>query len=60
MMQAKEHVSTKDTMETVMQKFKNTGYYNLPVVNDGKYVGFVSRANIFSAYRQLLNEISDH
>ena len=60
MMQAKEHVSTKDTMETVMQKFKNTGYYNLPVVNDGKYVGFVSRANIFTAYRQLLNEISDH
>jgi CIC family chloride channel protein len=60
MMQAKEHVSTKDTMEKVMQKFKNTGYYNLPVVDDGLYIGFVSRANIFTAYREMLNELSDH
>lgn len=60
MMQSKEHVSTKDAMETVMQKFKNTGYYNLPVVDNGKYIGFVSRANIFTAYRKILNELSDH
>lgn len=60
MMQSKEHVSTKDAMETVMQKFKNTGYYNLPVIDDGKYIGFVSRANIFTAYRKMLNELSDH
>jgi CIC family chloride channel protein len=60
MMQAKEHVSTRDTMEQVMQKFNNTGYYNLPVVDDGKYIGFVSRANIFTAYREMLNELSDH
>lgn len=60
MIQSKEHVSTKDAMETVMQKFKNTGYYNLPVIDDGKYVGFVSRANIFTAYREMLNELSDH
>jgi CIC family chloride channel protein len=60
MMQAKEHVSTKDTMEKVMQKFKNTGYYNLPVIDDGLYIGFVSRANIFTAYREMLNELSDH
>jgi CIC family chloride channel protein len=60
MMQAKEHVSTKDAMETVMQKFKNTGYYNLPVIDNDKYVGFVSRANIFTAYREMLNELSDH
>ncbi len=60
MMQSKEHVSTKDAMETVMQKFKNTGYYNLPVVDKGKYIGFVSRANIFTAYRNMLNELSDH
>jgi CIC family chloride channel protein len=60
MMQAKEQVSTKDAMETVMQKFNNTGYYNLPVVDDHKYIGFVSRANIFTAYREMLNELSDH
>lgn len=59
-MQSKEHVSTKDAMETVMEKFKNTGYYNLPVVDNGKYIGFVSRANIFTAYRIMLKELSDH
>ncbi len=60
MIQAKEHVSTHDTMESVMAKFKKTGYYNLPVVDGGKYVGFVSRANIFTAYRDMLNKLSDH
>nr|NQU94322.1 CBS domain-containing protein [Bacteroidota bacterium] len=39
-------------MEKVMEKFRTTGYYNLPVVDDGKYVGFVSRANIFNAYKE--------
>jgi CIC family chloride channel protein len=58
LMQAKEHVSISEPMEQVMKKFKTTGYYNLPVVNDGKYVGFVSRANIFNAYRQVLKDVS--
>jgi len=58
MMQAKEHVSISEPMELVMKKFKTTGYYNLPVINDGKYVGFVSRANIFNAYRQVLKDVS--
>ena len=33
---------------------------NLPVVKDGKYVGFVSKSKLFSAYRKLLKEFSDH
>lgn len=57
--QAKEHVSLMNSMEEVMEKFKVTGYYNLPVVNDNKYIGFVSRANIFTSYRKVLNELSD-
>ncbi|MCK5774648.1 MAG: chloride channel protein [Bacteroidales bacterium] len=60
MIQAKENVSASDSMEDVMLKFKKTGYYNLPVIHNGKYFGFVSRANIFTAYREMLNELSDH
>lgn len=56
--QAPEHVSTKMSMEVVMDKFRKTGYYNLPVIDNGKYVGFVSRANIFSAYRKTLIDVS--
>ncbi|MFP4469622.1 MAG: chloride channel protein [Bacteroidales bacterium] len=58
MMQAKEHVSTSEPMERVMEKFRKTGYYNLPVIDHGKYVGFVSRANIFNAYRKVLKDVS--
>jgi len=53
-----EIVSTADTMEDVMAKFNRTGNYNLIVVDDGRYVGMISRANIFNAYRQILLDVS--
>ncbi len=46
------------TMEDVAKKFNETSHYNLPVLNNGKYIGFVSRANVFSAYRDLVKEFS--
>lgn len=47
------------TMEDVAQKFAETAHYNLPVLKDGKYIGFVSRANVFSAYRKLVKDFSN-
>ncbi len=47
------------TMEDVAQKFAETSHYNLPVLKDGKYIGFVSRANVFSAYRKLVKDFSN-
>ena len=58
MIQPMDSVSTSQTMEMVMKKFNETDYYNLPVIDDGKYVGFVSRSNVFSAYRKTLLEVS--
>ena len=52
-------VSQNATMEDVAQKFAETAHYNLPVLNNGKYVGFVSRANVFSAYRKLVKDFSN-
>ncbi|MFW6370986.1 MAG: chloride channel protein [Bacteroidota bacterium] len=51
-------VSTNDTMEAVMTKFNETGAWNLPVVNQGKYVGFISKSKLFSIYRKWLVDIS--
>ncbi len=48
-----------DMMDVVMQKFEQTGAWNLPVVNDGKYLGFVSKSKIFSVYRRVLVHFSD-
>lgn len=49
-------VSNSDSMDTVMEKFESSGAWNLPVVDDGKYVGFVSKSKLFNAYRNLLQE----
>ena len=47
-------VSNTDNMETVMTKFETTGAWNLPVIDNGKYVGFLSKSRIFNAYRKKL------
>jgi len=52
-------IDQKATMEDVAQKFAETSHYNLPVLKDGKYIGFVSRANVFSAYRKLVKDFSN-
>ena len=52
-------VQWDDDMETVAGKFQKSGKYNLVVLKNGKYEGFVSRANVFSKYRQLLKEFSE-
>jgi CIC family chloride channel protein len=52
-------VLPEDSMETVAEKFANYDKYNLPVLRDGKYVGFVSRANVFSTYREMVRKFSE-
>lgn len=44
----------KDSMQTVMQKFQDSGAWNLPVIKDGKYMGFVSKSKLLTAYRREL------
>jgi CIC family chloride channel protein len=59
MKQVPEFVYYKEKMESVMNKFEYTGAWNLPVVDDkGKYLGFVSKSKIFSAYREQLQQVS--
>ncbi|MDO5570377.1 MAG: chloride channel protein [Bacteroidales bacterium] len=47
------------SMEEVMKIFDNTNAWNLPVVENGKYIGFVSKAKIFSSYRKVLRHFSE-
>jgi len=47
-----------EPMESVMKKFDETGAWNLPVINDGVYVGFISKSSIFSNYRNKLMDYS--
>lgn len=52
-------VSSGEPMISVMQKFEETGAWNLPVTDKGKYIGFVSKARIFNMYRKLLLQFSE-
>lgn len=46
-------------MEKVMELFESTNSWNLPVIDNDKYVGFLSRSRIFSAYRNQLQGFYD-
>jgi chloride channel protein, CIC family len=48
------HVSPQEKMQSVMHKFESTQAWNLPVIEDNVYLGFVSKSRIFNAYRTKL------
>lgn len=47
-------IDISDSMDKVMKHFDDTGAWNLPVVDQGRYVGFVSKSKIFNSYRRVL------
>jgi len=51
-------ISKNELMEEVTRKFHVSHRYNIAVLDEGKYIGFVSRAKVFSAYREMLKKIS--
>jgi CIC family chloride channel protein len=53
------YIDKKENLETVMDAFRKTGAWNLPVLDDGYYVGFISKSRIYSTYRELLVEFSE-
>ncbi|MCF8226600.1 MAG: chloride channel protein [Bacteroidales bacterium] len=59
-MQTPPAIITKDDkMKDVLEIFESTEAWNLPVTDNNKYAGFISRSKIFSSYRSLLKEFSD-
>ena len=52
-------IHPEEPMEEIVHKFQKSGKYNIPVIQGGKYLGYLSRANVFSAYRAMMSEISE-
>ena len=48
----------KDSMEVIMTKFKTTSAWNLPVIKNGKYHGYISRSRLMTAYRRKLIQVT--
>jgi len=53
------YVSPDEPMEDVMKKFEENNVWNLPVIDNGKYIGFISKSKLFSVYRKWLVDISE-
>ena len=51
-------ISANQSMESVMKIFDETGAWNLPVTDNGIYIGFVSKSSIFSSYRSKIKDIT--
>lgn len=54
-----EHfISPDDSMEDLVDKFSSSSRYNICVIDNGKYLGFISRAKAFTAYRRQMKRHS--
>ena len=51
-------ISPDESMPSVMKKFDETGSWNLPVIGNGQYLGFVSKSSVFNNYRKALKRSS--
>ena len=53
-------VRSSDSLSDVVEKFRVGNRYNLVVIDDEQnYLGFISRANTFSAYRRFISDTSE-
>ena len=53
------YIDKTEKIEAVMEAFRKTGAWNLPVLDNGYYVGFLSKSRIYATYRELLVEFAD-
>jgi CIC family chloride channel protein len=47
-----------DRTKDIMKKFQDSDAWNLPVVKDKKYIGFISKSKLLTAYRKKLIEVT--
>lgn len=52
-------IDIRDSMDNVMDTFDRVNAWNLPVTDNGIYMGFVSKSKIFNSYRQVLKHFTD-
>jgi chloride channel protein, CIC family len=53
------YIDIREKGDVVLETFTRTGAWNLPVLDEGRYVGFISKSRIYSAYREQLKQFSE-
>ena len=60
MIEPEEFIYDDDTAAKVLEKFKRTGNFNMPVITrDRKYIGFVSKAKFLTEYQTFIADNSE-
>ncbi len=49
----------EEPLEDIVQKFIGSDRYSIVMVDKGKYLGFISRANVFATYRSYIKKYSN-
>ncbi|MEZ4945702.1 MAG: chloride channel protein [Cyclobacteriaceae bacterium] len=44
-------ISPDESLNSVLKKFEDTGQWNLPIIENYRYIGFLSKSSILSEYR---------
>jgi CIC family chloride channel protein len=52
-------IEHNESLERIMQRFDHTQAWYLPVVENGVYVGIISKSNLYAEYRKLMVQLSD-
>ena len=57
----KKTINAEDDISTILNKFDEWNEWNLPVVDNKKYLGFISKSKIHIEYRaQLINQVGSY
>lgn len=51
-------IETTERMESIMHRFEKSDAWNLPVTENGKYLGFISKSKLLDEYRDIMQELS--
>lgn len=51
-------IDLNDEVREIIKKFDETNTWNLPVVENGRFVGYISKSGILNRYRELLKAYS--
>ena len=57
MQPVKDSIAFEETIETIMNKFETSQQSILPVLKNGIFIGFLSKAAILEKYREQLKEL---
>lgn len=49
-------IDINESVDSIIEKVRAKNIWNIPVVDNGKYKGFISKSSLLSAYQEVFDE----